>query len=160
MLLRVVKRGTKTLSYPHGHFQGSQQLLRTETTPAESEPKQQQKTKAKGWKGKERCCNLKPRSLTPFPTPGLPVACVDVERASNRKGKRGGKTSFSSRSSSSKKRHASQGSSITTLLHFFFVIKGGDYENKSSITENTEVALLMHFQYQYEAQMLISVFES
>lgn len=56
------------------------------------------------------------------PIAGLPVACVDVERASNREGKRGG-GSFSSRSSSSKKkRHASLGSSITTLLHFYLFI--------------------------------------
>lgn len=95
MLLRVVKRGTKTLSYPHGHFQGSQQLLRTETIAAESEAKQQQKTKAKGWKGKERCCNLKPRSLTPFPLyqDYLWRVWTWRERATE-KGKRGGGAHF------------------------------------------------------------------
>lgn len=91
MLLRVVKRGTKTLSYPHGHFEGSQQLLRTETIAAESEPKQKQKTKAKGWNREREMLQPKAsQSDSLSPIAGLPVACVDVERASNREGKRGG----------------------------------------------------------------------
>lgn len=55
------------------------------------------------------------------PIAGLPVACVDVERASNREGKRRG-AHFLQGPPPVKKRHASLGSSITTLLHFYLFI--------------------------------------
>lgn len=55
------------------------------------------------------------------PIAGLPVACVDVERASNREGK-GGAHFLQGPPPVKKKRHASLGSSITTLLHFYLFI--------------------------------------